>query len=320
MNENYIMDDDMLVKYLLNEATEKETAQVQQWVAENDANKKHYEQLKQIWDASENLIVNADVDEEAAWSRLQQRIRTEEGKKQKVFLWKKTAVGIAAGLLLFITAGVFYNSWNHQVLTLASNDSVLTDTLSDGTVVTLNKHATLSFPRTFSGNERAVTLNGEAFFDVAPNKQKPFIIKANESKIKVVGTSFNVNSSAEQTEVIVTTGIVEVSKNEHRVVLHPNEKALVSNGGNSIIKQLNEDQLYNYYYSKEFICNGTPLYKLVDVLSQAYGKEIVIANRNLSGLPLTATFRNESLQDVLAVISETFNISVTQENGKIILR
>lgn len=319
VNENYIPDD-LLVKYLLKEATDEETAQVQQWIDENEENKKHYEQLKQIWDASEHLIVNSTVDEEDAWSRLQQRIRNEESKKKKVFTWKKVTLGIAAGLLLFITAGTFYNLWSHQELTLASNDTVLTDTLSDGTVVTLNKHTTLNFSRKFSGNERGVVLNGEAFFNVAPDKQMPFIIKANESNIKVVGTSFNVNSSAERTEVIVTTGIVEVSKNEDKVVLHPNEKALVSNDRSTILKQLNDDQLYNYYYSKEFVCNGTPLYKLVDVLSQAYGKEIVIANRNLSNLPLTATFRNESLDDVLTVISETFNISVSQENGKVILR
>lgn len=319
MNENYIMDD-LLVKYLLKEATDEETIQVQQWIGENEANKKHYEQLKQIWDASEHLIIHSAVNEEDAWNRLQQRIHKDENKKQKTFSWKKAAMGIAAGLLLFITAGIFYNSWSHQVLTLASDDMVLTDTLSDGTVVTLNKHTMLRYPRNFSGNERSVTLDGEAFFDVAPDKQKPFIIKANESNIKVVGTSFNVNSSAERTEVIVTTGVVEVSNNEDKVVLHPNEKALVSNDRSTILKQLNDDQLYNYYYSKEFVCNGTPLYKLVDVLSQAYGKEIVIANRNLSHLPLTATFRNESLNDVLTVISETFNISVTQENGKIILR
>ncbi len=319
MNERYIMDD-LLVKYLLEEATEEEIRHVQQWIEENEANKKQYEQLKQIWTASERLMNYSTVNEDAAWSRLQQRIRSGKVKKQKTFSWKKTAMGIAAGLVLLLSAGIVYNAWNHQTLTLASKDRVLTDTLSDGTVVTLNKHTTLRFPRTFSGKERHVALNGEAFFDVAPNKQMPFIIQAHESRIKVVGTSFHINSSAERTEVIVSTGIVEVSKNEERIIVHPNEKALVSRDRSTILKQLNEDQLYNYYYSKEFICNATPLYKLVEVLSQAYGKEIVIANGSLNHLPLTATFRNESLEGVLSVISETFNISVTQESGKIILR
>ena len=319
MNENYIIED-LLVKYLLKEASENEIQQVEQWIAESEANKKHFEQLQHILDASEHLIATSSVKEEEAWDRLQQRIHNAESKKAKVFSWKKVALRIAAGLFLLITAGIIYTTWNHQLQTLASNDKILTDTLSDGTIVTLNKNSTLSYPRKFSGETRSVTLKGEAFFDVAADKQHPFIIDANQSKIKVVGTSFNVNTSPTKTEVIVTTGVVEVSKNDDRVVLHPNEKALVTNDKGTVLKQLNNDQLYNYYYSKEFVCNGTPLYKLVDVLSQAYGKEIVIANQNLTNLPLTATFRNESLDDVLTVVSETFNIAVTKENGQIILR
>src|SRR5690606_29339152 len=105
MNERYIMDD-LLVKYLLEEATEEEIVRVQQWIEENEANKKQYEQLKQIWTASKQLRTHATINEGAAWSRLQQRIRSGETKKQRTFSWKKTAMGMAAGLVLLLSAGI----------------------------------------------------------------------------------------------------------------------------------------------------------------------------------------------------------------------
>src|SRR5690606_17278516 len=102
--------------------------------------------------------------------------------------------------------------------------------------------------------------------------------------------------------------------------LHPHEKATVKNGEATIVKESTDDRLYDYYHSNEFVCNGTPLHRLADVLTQAYGKEIIIADKRIANLPLTATFRNESLENVLMVISETFNISVTERNGKIFLQ
>lgn len=321
MNDNYIIED-LLVKHLLGETNAQEDKYVQDWLEEAAENKKHFEQLKLIWNSSEKLIAETTLDENDAWERLQQRITNEEASKKKSIAFRPSYIRIAAGLLLLIAVGWSYFTWNRspEMLVLQSQDQVLTQTLPDGSVVTLNKNSSVQYPEEFKGNERHVQLSGEAFFDVAADKAKPFIIAANQSRIKVVGTSFNVRSSAQRTEVIVATGVVEVSKNESSVVLNPNESAIVSADRNDPVKQRNEDQLYNYYRTKEFVCNGTPLYRLVDVLNQAYGKNIVIANRKLSNLPLTATFHDESLEKILLVIGETFNITVERDQDQIRLK
>lgn len=321
MNEKYIVED-LLVKYLLGEANPEEEQKVLRWISQSEQNKKHFEQLKLIWETSQNLNIKTAISEEDAWRRLQQRIQHEQAIQQKKSIHLPSSLRIAAGVLLLISVGVFYFLWSRssQIITLASADTVLVDTLSDGTVVTLNKHSTLKYPEHFSGATRKVVLHGEAFFEVAPNKQTPFIITTQQSQIKVVGTSFNVKSFTKTTEVIVATGIVEVSKNSKAVLLHPNEMAVVHNNEAGIVKQTITDKLYNYYQSKEFVCNGTPLYRLVDVLNQVYDKEIIIENPQLKKLPLTVTFRNESLDNILLVISETFNINITREDKKIILR
>lgn len=321
MNEKYIVED-LLVKYLLGEANPEEEQKVLHWINQSEQHKKHFEQLKLIWETSQNLNIKTTISEEDAWRRLQQRIQQEPVIQQKKSFLLPSSLRVAAGFLLLISLGVFYFLWSRssQLVTLASAETVLVDTLSDGTVVTLNKHATLKYPEQFSGATRKVVLNGEAFFEVAPNKQKPFIITTQQSQIKVVGTSFNVKGFTKTTEVIVATGIVEVSKNSKAVLLHPNEMAVVHNNEAGIVKQTITDKLYNYYQSKEFVCNGTPLNRLVEVLNQVYDKEIIIENPQLKNLPLTATFRNESLDNILLVISETFNINITREDKKIILR
>ncbi|HTN45271.1 MAG TPA: FecR domain-containing protein [Flavipsychrobacter sp.] len=321
MNDNYMIED-LLVKHLLGETNAQEDKYVQDWLEAAAENKKHFAQLKLIWNSSKKFTAETTIDENDAWQRLQQRIAYEEAGKKKTIVFKPSYIRIAAGLLLLIAIGWSYFTWNRspEMLVVQSQEEVLTQTLPDGSVVTLNKNSSVQYPEEFKGNERNVQLSGEAFFDVAPDKSKPFIIAANQSRIKVVGTSFNVRSSAERTEVIVATGVVEVSKNENSVVLNPNESAVVWADRNDPVKQKNEDQLYNYYRTKEFVCNGTPLYRLVDVLNQAYGKNIVIANNKLSNLPLTATFHDESLEKILLVIGETFNITVERDQNQIRLK
>jgi ferric-dicitrate binding protein FerR (iron transport regulator) len=88
----------------------------------------------------------------------------------------------------------------------------------------------------------------------------------------------------------------------------------------ALAKEIVEDRLYNYYRSKEFVCDDTPLWKLVEVLNEAYGANIIIENKELRGLKLNTTFNNESLDRILEVIATTFDITVTPEKDRIILK
>lgn len=163
-------------------------------------------------------------------------------------------------------------------------------------------------------------LTGEAFFDVAPNKQKPFEIIADDVKIHVVGTSFNVKSSKDQTEVIVETGIVSVGIDGKTVRVLPKQKVIVRKRSTTLEIQKSMDSLYSYYRTKAFVCNNTPLYQLVDALNNAYDAKITITNNSIRNLRLTTTFKEMSLNDILKVITETFNIQIEQRDGEIILK
>jgi ferric-dicitrate binding protein FerR (iron transport regulator) len=194
-----------------------------------------------------------------------------------------------------------------------------TKSLPDGSQITLNRNSTIKFVRKLRGKTRAVELKGEAFFKVTPNEEKPFVIDVNDVTVTVLGTSFNVKGYNEQTEVVVETGTVKVESKGKSVVLKAGGRVTINKSDSTIIEQKSRDKLYNYYVTKEFVCDNTPLWKLVEVLNEAYNVRIEIVNPDLRELPLTTTFYNESLDNILNVISETFDITITRDGERIFM-
>ena len=117
--------------------------------------------------------------------------------------------------------------------------------------------------------------------------------------------------------------VVQVIRNNRMVELRPKEKVVVKQQDSVFMPQKEEEQLYNYYRSKEFVCENTPLWKLVEVLKEAYNVSIVIEREELRSLPLDVTFSNESLDVILDIIRQTFNtynIQIARKGNTIILR
>jgi transmembrane sensor len=238
---------------------------------------------------------------------------------------KRNWLRAAAAVLILACTGVvaallFNNNSTPKEIIFKTAQQVLTDTLPDASVITLNRNTVLTYPETFSGKTRAVSLKGEAFFSVAPDKEKPFIISVNGLQVKVVGTSFNIKAAGGQTEVVVETGMVQVIKNNQVLQLAAGEKALLYDSAASMVKEKTSDKLYSYYRTREFVCENTPLWKLVDVLNEAYGNTISIGNNAIRNLPITTTFYNEPLDQVLLIIGETLNIKVVKEGNRSILQ
>lgn len=331
MQENfYDINPDLLVKYLLGEASADERSAAEQWINAGEANRKAFDDFKLIWDASRELTVSSPVDEEESWQRFRRRIHSAPAfagpstRKAVVRQMHRRlpTLRIAVVLVLAVGLGWLLRQWLPAEKTVAvqSFASVVRDTLPDGSVVTLNKNSALSRPNRFGGDTRTVGLQGEAFFSVAADKKKPFIIHVNDVTIRVVGTSFNVRSTRGHTQVIVETGAVQVSRRQQTVELHPADRVDIAEGDSMITKKAVTDQLYNYYRTREFVCDNTPLWKLAEVLEEAYGTHIVIEQPSLRGLPLHATFKDQSLDAVLDVISKTFTIKVEKKDNEIILK
>ncbi len=323
--ENFTDDriDELLVKYLADEATPPEQTMVEEWVRASEANRHYFQHFQLIWNESQKLAATNQVDENKAWQKFQRRVNKEKaGKRPRRFGWLR----IAASVLILLGAGwlvsSLLNNETRQVkmLRIATVNEVKKDTLPDGSVATLNKRSVLTYPSLFKGNTRKVKLEGEAFFNVKANKEKPFILTINNVQVKVVGTSFNVKSNKDVTEVIVETGIVQVTKEGKTIELKAGERASLMGTDSLLQKQVSADKLYNYYISKTFVCDNTPLWKLVEKLNEAYGANIRIEREELRRLPLNVTFDEESLDTILNVISQTLMIKVSRNDHEIVLR
>lgn len=323
------IDDDLLVKHLVGEATPAEAEAIQNWIAASPANRQEYDNFKLIWDESQHIASTKNVDEDAAYLRLQKRLNNTaptttqpaQVRKIKTSWW----IGIAASLLLvctvaWLTISHYYDNKAIAFVKINSEAQTRAQTLPDGSVITLNSHSTLIYPEKFTGKIRPVTMLGEAFFKVTPDKTKPFIIKVNGVTVRVVGTSFNIKSRNDKTQVIVETGIVNVSEKTQNVNLNPGEKVLVTKKDGLLAKESIKGRLYNYYATHELVCDETPLHELVSSLNEIYYAHIVIGNKAIADLPITTVFKDQSLDQVLLVISETFKIKVERGRKGIVLR
>jgi ferric-dicitrate binding protein FerR (iron transport regulator) len=317
------MNDDLLINYLLKETTEDENRQVQQWLAADPANKKHFEGFELIWRQSKNLALNSTVNENDAWNRFENRLAEKKTEEKTIVkpLWQNTYWrNIAAAILLVAGTWFVYTKVLPPQTTLMANNKVLIETLPDGSEVTLNKNAVLSYSFPIIAKKRLVKLDkGEVFFKVSPNKAKPFIIQAHEVTIEVVGTSFNVNHLPETTEIIVESGIVKVTEGKETVTLRKGQKVIVSSDGKLITQQVNDD-LYNYFRTNRFTAKNTPLSRVVEVLNKAYKVHIVIANPAIAAKTLTTTFEVGSLNQNLQLIAQTLNLKIERSKSTIILK
>jgi transmembrane sensor len=319
------IDDDLLVKYLLGESSPHENKVVEDWLSEDPLNAEYLGQFRKIIEESTKPQFHSTMNENLAWERFYNKIPGKQVETVKVRSFLMSPFLRIASIFIFVAAlGIIaYQSLtkdqpNEQIIVQAGQ-KVIRDTLSDGSVVTLNKNSTIHFPKKFTGNSRPVDLDGEAFFNVTPDKQKPFLIHVNNLTVKVVGTSFNVKSVNGKTEVVVETGIVEVTRNNKTVALKPGERVEVKNTDTVLQKKPVEDSLYNYYRSNEFVCDNTPLWKLAEVLNEAYHVHIVVAKQKRN-LRLTTTFSNESLDRILEIVTMTFNLDINRTSDEIIIQ
>ncbi|WP_316828192.1 FecR family protein [Pedobacter miscanthi] len=316
MDKNYTnINDDVLAKYLLGEATLAEIEQVEAWAASNQDHRKQLEDFRMILEKSK-LQIDDSINEHQALERLNIRLK----KETRAISYKFVLRWVAVIAIIFSTGLFFYNNLIGNKIDVNSGGETLTQVLPDGSTAILNKQSSISFVGGFFNKTRDVKLKGEAFFKVSADKSKPFIIRVNDVRVTVVGTAFNVKSNGEAVVVIVESGVVKVNNQRDSVRLIAGERVEVIQNQVHLIKGKNQGKLYNYFYTHELICDGTALADLVEALNEKFKSNIVIANPALKMLRISTTFKNNSLKEILDVISETFKIKVEYGQGIIKLK
>ena len=266
----------------------------------------------------------SDVDLNIMLDRVHHLIRKKESQKRKALVHRMVIVymKVAAVLLLpLVVAGSFYFYLNNTPHGQAADQMVNSEiyapmgsrvsfNLPDGTTGWLNSGSKLTYSLPFSEN-RKVSLEGEAWFDVFHNEKRPFEISAGSSKIKVLGTSFNVSAYSEEkyVEVVLQNGKVAFSGNikSDEVILKPSERLVLRD--NKLEVNTVDPSKYKGWTDGKLIFRGDDMAEVARRIERWYDVKVEIADHDLVHFSFRATFKDDSLEEVLKLLSMTSPIN-----------
>jgi ferric-dicitrate binding protein FerR (iron transport regulator) len=322
LEENKIIE--LIQKYIRNESSDHEVLMLINWLKTTDNHDTFSKSAQELW----QMI---DIKEASSISEQERVILKEEvsklinkGKRQQISIQNTkynytTLLRFVAVLSIFFSAtfAIYVNNnkapksiqYTQQETKHGERKEIQ---LKDGTKVILNAKTKIIIPSNFNEKSRLITLKGEAFFEVAHNVNKPFIIQSGEAKIKVLGTSFNVKAYEldKLMAVTVSTGKVNVGleNEELQLNLTPNQHLIINKEtGDFEKKTISENNYINWkrgilYFEKE------PIQEVIKVLNRKYKRRVVllagVGNYTISGI-----HDNKSLEAVVESICYTTGLS-----------
>jgi ferric-dicitrate binding protein FerR (iron transport regulator) len=291
------------------------------------------------------------IDEQKLWARIES---TAEGREEPVRakpVGKMFVVLLAAACVAAVAAFAVFQMMQtdskrvtyKELLTHAKVENQLVEKenqgevplevrLEDGTVITLGKNSRLSYPAHFQKNKREVFLSGEAFFDVTKDPARPFLVYANETVTKVLGTSFQIRAfeNSQDVTVHVRTGRVSVYKQSRiqmddpettGLLLLPNQKGTFNRESETLVKNLVPEPLpiAPITDTKKFRFDEVPVTEVFAEIEKIYGVQILCDHELLAKCIISTSIRNESLYDNLDVICRTIGGSYKEIDAQIVI-
>jgi transmembrane sensor len=337
MNESTTYYTDLITRYFAGEITEDELSLLSDWLKADPVHEEVFKQYRNAWNLVEKQKIHSKINTDREWAAMLTKMdvnQAKNGAPAKVvslnpnrnttkFSFQNTWKVAAAITVLLVSSFLLYyyisKPTNIVVTAQATNIEQL---LPDGSVVTLHAGSQISYPEKFESKTRNVQLKGEAYFKVAHDKTKPFIVESGDARIEVLGTEFNVNTNASSgsMEVVLTAGKVSVyykAKPQNTVLLMPGEKAELITAQNQIRKFANSDPNYMSWKTKVLLFDNETLAQVIITLQHVYQTPIKLADPQLTECRVTASFNDQSLQSVLEVIKETLNLKI-ELKGEII--
>jgi len=328
------MDSILIKKYINNSCSEEELRTVLSWLADpvrTDGNTF----FSELWEESDKR--NDEIDYNFMLDKIHHKINLTRSKnilerlEENPISFKRKEHSIkmfsrAAAILLFpVLVFSVYMTGKYQAIKHAQNsanqsynevhssvDAIAKVILPDGSGVWLNHLSSLKYPPMFSYDSRTVELTGEGYFEVAHNPEVPFIVKAGNIQVKAVGTTFNVMAYPDQNniETALISGKVELNKicqNGKRstmLIMKPNEFAVFHAGTGKLDVRTITDDRYSAWKDGRLVFIEEPMGRVVEKLSRWFNVDFEIKDKELLDLTYTATIFNETLPQVMELMSQ----------------
>lgn len=316
----------LLHKRLSDQLDQGESAALEQWLKQDAENRQFANRVEEAWDKSHSYAPTFEPSVEQGLSKLKRRIEAAKaaeavpvksvGKYRRLFPRIAAAAMLAVGL--FGLWQVFAPGGNTLDIALNTSAEKMSVTLSDGTTVLANANSQLHYPEQFSGNERKVRLEGEAFFDVAKDPSKAFIIQMEGASVRVLGTSFNLRTFDNEIELTVRSGKVEFSPDNgskswqltkgHQLIYDKSSKEV----------RLEKDEQLNALAWKsgslKFI--DTRIEEIIRYMEHYYGVDIAVKNAKLQNCRFNVNYDQTPLTEALEVLSATYDLTISETSPK----
>lgn len=322
----------LLPGYFTGELSDEDSRKVNGWRSASADNELLFLESMKAWEAIPLLHEMEQFNSFEALKKINARITSTERRIWWNYFQKIAAVLIFPLLIYSVYTLIRGDSLeehlreNILMQTISSRQGMVTQVeLADGSMVWLNSGSVLQVPTLFNGDLREVELRGEAFFEVKKNEKQPFRVLTKGINIKVLGTSFNVVSydDEQRSEVVLVEGKVELSseKNgrmEKQGVLRPGQRAVYREDIQKV--ELEDVAVDKYIAWREgnLIFQDDKMEEVVKRLSRWFNVDIIINDPEIKNYIYKATFRNESLTQVLNLLKISAPIDYTIEGNKLL--
>ena len=277
------------------------------------------------WKELNKMNDEREIDVDKAWTNVHARLnidgfKTENGLN-RISFYRTNLFRVAAMIIILISLGstvVYMN--NHDffskniTVTTGNDQKNLIILLPDGSRIALNRNSKFSYHANFGKHKRDVRFTGEAFFEIAPDVSKPFIIDAGKAKVKVVGTSFNVITKNVESavEVFVKTGKVMLSDNSGKNSLFLDPGFVGTMDSKMSGKTLNQNPNYLAWNTGHLVYNGQKLNIVLNDLKKVYNMDIVADDNGILENTWTSPIDNQPQDTIIRLICASFNLSYTK--------
>lgn len=262
-----------------------------------------------LYEHTEDSAPEIDVD--VAWNSLHGKLKSEP--QSNSYSWMR----VAASVVLLVGVGFFV--WKiatkAEIQTVSTFEERMSVTFPDGSTGVLNKQSSFSFPEQF-GEERLVSFEGEAFFDIKKS-DKPFIIDVNGVEVRVLGTAFNLTSTNSMVELIVARGLVAFAKDGEQTKVKAGLKAVFNKSSGEVVIEENNSENTASWTNGRLDFNSTLFSQVVSDLEAHYDVTFEVEVKDLNKCRFTGSFENQSLGEVIETIEDVLDVKMSKVDGVI---
>lgn len=324
----------LVAKCISGNASDEEIALVESWKSESDNNLQNYQSQEKAWMSCSAFLSGQDIQKDKENILLEIFSREQRRRKRSKRLMRVYQVAaVLAFPLAFVFSRYLVTEFKpaptvQKLCTISAPKGYIAKcTLPDGSEVWVNTHSSIFYDAaSFNESNRDVILEGEAYFEVTKNVEKPFRVKTRQLNVLVTGTSFNIKAYPESkfVETVLAEGRIEMELNNEqrqKIELKPGEKAVYDNNRKSILITPVDCQVYTAWRNGEIIFKDATMQDLINELERLYDIRFKLEDKSIGEFRFRGMFSyNNNLIDALEKIKRTSGIDYFIQNKEVELK